>query len=272
MGGMNLPEKYAIPPDVSIPFTPFVNKVSYDDVKTELKGWTPDLVLTVDAGVNWISKPQDGYVATVGTDPHVLDYSHARSISDKFFCMQNYYKDPQDVYLPYAYDPDAHFSKTRRESESDTSLLVWVENTKDTDAILIGMPYPQRVQWVMELRKHGVSVIFENSPVFDEYRELANRARIGLNWSSLQDLNARFFETPAFGLAMVTNRVPDAHLFLTEDEDYLGFDNIAEAVTKVIHLSKNPEEIKRLSRNAYQKILPHTYDARVKQLLEECGF
>src|SRR5688572_25718804 len=70
MGGMNLPEKYAIPPDVDIPFAPNVNRVSYDGVKTKLDGWIPDLVLTVDAGVNWISKPNEGYVATVGTDPH----------------------------------------------------------------------------------------------------------------------------------------------------------------------------------------------------------
>jgi spore maturation protein CgeB len=115
------------------------------------------------------------------------------------------------------------------------------------------MPYENRVGWVDELRKHGVSVIFENSPVFDEYRELANRASVGLNWSSMNDLNARFFETPAFGLAPVMNRVPDAHLFLTEGEDYLGFSNLGEAVEKVLYLKNNPKEIERLSINANEK-------------------
>lgn len=268
MGGMNLQEKYAIAPDVSVPFSPHVGKTAYNDIKTKLEGWTPDLIITVDAGVNWISKPQDGYVVTIGTDPHVLNYDHARQISDKFFCMQRRYKQPLDVYLPYAYDPFVHF----KAYDSNFTMDDLIPVPKDTDCVLVGMPYPQRIQWVEELRARGVSVLFENSPVFDEYRELANRARIGLNWSSMDDLNARFFETPAFGLAMVTNRVPDAHLFLTEGIDYLGFDNLPEAIIKVMHLVKNPDEAERISRSAYQKIQPHTYDSRIQQLLEECGF
>lgn len=278
MGGMNLPQKYANPPDIPLPFNTDVGRVSYDLVRARLPvDWRPDLVIACDAGLNWIDKPNEGYVVTIGTDPHVLndqDYPHSRQISDKFFNMQKCYSERDDVYLPYAYDPTVHYvmgeSHTEkwldgREARITSSVI------KDTDCVLIGMPYHKRIQWVEELGKHGVSVIFENSPVFDEYRELANRAVIGLNWSSLNDLNARFFETPAFGLAMVTNRVPDAHLFLTEGLDYLGFDTLEEAVQKVLHLKNNPDEAERISQSAYQKIQPHTYDARVEQILEEIG-
>lgn len=258
MGGMNLKEKYSKSPELPLPFPPNVSRISYDFVKAQLpKDWIPDLVLSIDAGVNWTSKPQDGLVATIATDPHCLNYYHQRKISDKFFNMQLCYSQQGDVYLPYAFSPDIHYA---------------TEAEKDTDAVLIGMPYENRVRWVNELRKHDVSVIFENSPVFDEYRELANRARIGLNWSSLNDLNARFFETPAFGLAPVTNRVPDMHLFLTENEDYLGFSDLGEAVEKVLYLKDNPKEIERLSVNANEKIQGHTYDARIQHLLEECNF
>jgi len=275
MGGLNLLEKYAKVPELPLPFPPNVNKISYDFVKAQLpKDWIPDLVLAIDAGVNWTSKPQDGLVATIATDPHCLNYDHQRKISDKFFNMQLCYSQQGDIYLPYAYDPSVHYLMVHTlEGEDSFSQKLDVANLfRDTDAVLIGMPYEKRVKWVNELRKHGVSVIFENSPVFDEYRELANRARVGLNWSSLNDLNARAFETPAFGLAPVMNRVPDAHLFLTENEDYLGFDDLGEAVEKVLYLKNNPKEIERLAVNAYEKILPHTYDARVQQLLEECGF
>lgn len=273
-GGKSLPEKYAKVPEIPLPFPPNVGRVSYDFVKTQLpEGWIPDLVLAIEPQpINWSSKPQDGYVASIGTDPHVTDYSHARSISDKFFSMQKCYAEPTDSYLPYAYSVYDHYIENEKVIRGEGSYAAVLPVKKDSDCVLIGMPYERRVEWVDKLRKHGVSVTFKNEPVFDEYREIANRARIGLNWSSLNDLNARVFETPAFGLAMVTNRVPDLPLFLTEDQDYLGFSNLAEAVDKVLYLKDNPAEIERLAKNGHEKIKNETYDARVEQVLRECGF
>lgn len=260
MGGMTLPEKYAIPPDISLPFPPNVERVNYELVKANLPtGWVPDIVVSIDAGINWVRKPVDGFVATIGTDPHVIDYSHARSMG-KMFNMQKFYMEPNDVYLPYAYDPKAHYSENLEDSE------------KVHDAMLIGMPYTHvpRAQWMDELRKHGVSVCSENGPVFDEYRQIASRSRIGLNWSSSNDLNARFFEIPAYGLPMVSNVVPDANLFLEDGEDYLGFISLSEAIDRVMYLRNNPTVASRIALKGYNKIKPHTYDERVKQFVLEC--
>lgn len=263
MGGMNLPEKYAVPPDVPLPFSPAVNRVSYNLVRANLpEDWKPDIVLAVDAGVNWSGKPFEGVVATVATDPHALNYDEQRKISDKFFNMQRTYSEHGDIYLPYAYDPTVHYPVHIDGLEDGT----W----KDKDVVLIGMPYQKRVQWIDELQRRNVSVIFENSPIFDEYRVLANRARIGLNWSDQLDLNARFFETPAFGLPLVTNRVPDAHEYMTEGTHYLGFDQLPEAVEKVMYLKDNPEEARKMGELAREAIRPHTYDARVNQILKDC--
>lgn len=259
MYGMNLPEKYAKSPTIPLPFQPNVGTVSYDFVKAQLGDWKPDIVMCVDAGINWTHKPSDGIVVTIGTDPHVLDYDHARRISDKFFNMQLCYSEPKDIYLPYAYSSCDHYK---------------MDCEKDLDAALVGLQYTHvpRVEWINELRKHGVSVFTENGPVFDEYREIMNRARIGLNWSTMNDLNARFFETPAFGLPMVANRVPDAHLFLKEDEEYLAFSNLSEAVEKVLYLKNNPDKAAEIARAGWAKIMPHTYDARIEQVLKECGY
>jgi hypothetical protein len=268
LGGMNLKEKYAKPVDLPLPFRPDVGRVNYDFVKAQLpKDWTPDVVLCIDAGITWEHRPSDGYIVHIGTDPHVLNYSHQRGISDKFFSMQLCYKEPSDIYLPYAYSPRVHYPEPMTDETG-------IEQPKTDDAVLIGMPYTHvpRAQWIDELRKHGVSVIAENGPVFDEYRELANRARIGLNWSSMNDLNARFFENPAFGLAPVNNRVPDAHLFLDEGKDYIGFDNLNEAIEGVLYLKNNPDKAKEMARNAYNHIQGQTYDSRVNFLLRECGF
>lgn len=270
MGGMELPKKYAIPIDIPLPFTPNVGEVNYELVKAQLGDWKPDIIINVDAGLHWKYKPSEGYVTTVATDPHVLDYSNPRSYSDKFFNMQKCYSQSGDIYLPYAYDPTVHY-KMASVLASTTDPRGYKE-TKDTDAVLGGMPYENRVQWVNELRRRGVSVLFENGPVFDEYREMNNRARIGLNWSSMDDLNARAFELPAMGLAPVMNTVPDMHEFMEHNSHYLPFSNLQEAVEQVLWLKNHPDACQELADRAYRNIQGETYDKRIDTLFRECGF
>lgn len=262
MGGLIVKDSEHIkPPTIPLPFPPNVGQVSYDLVRAKLpEGWIPDLVLCVDAGINWASKPQDGIVATVGTDSHCLSYDHARNISDKFFNMHHVYSQPKDIDLPYAYSSELFYPMDSVE--------------KDTDAVLIGMPYPQRIQWVDELRKHGVSVLFENGPIFDEYRELNNRARIGLNWSSLQDLNCRVFELMGMKLCPVINKVPDLdRLGFVDGEHYLGFHSLSDAVERVLWAKEHEDEVRQIAYNACTKVIEdnHTYANRVDTILRECG-
>lgn len=261
MGGMNLPAKYSISPDIPLPYAPSIGEYNYDIVKAQLGDWVPDLVIQVDAGLHFKYRPSDGMVVTVGTDPHVLNdwYDEPRKYSDKFFNMQRVYSKKNDIYLPYAY--------------SAYDFFPWDEDEKrDTDAVLIGMPYENRVQWVQQLRERGVSVIFENGPVFDEARQLYNRGRIGLNWSSLDDLNCRVFELAAMKLAPVMNLVSDIGLFFEQGTEYLGFKSMHEAVENVLWLKSHDRERNDLAERAYKKVKPHTYDARVNQILKECGF
>lgn len=256
--GMSLPAKYAIPPEIPLPFNGSVGRVSYDLVEAQLGDWKPDIVLAIDAGINWIGKPSDGLVATIGTDPHVLDYEHQRRISDKFFNMQAAYSEPQDIYLPYAY------------SQYDCYPNDAIE--KDLDAVLVGNTYEDRLKWVSELRNRGVNVVHELGVVFDEARVLYNRAKIGLNWSTLNDLNCRAFELPAFKICPVMNRVSDMSRFFIEGFDYLPFSNLNEAVEQVMWAKEHPMDAQVIATRAYNRIQPHTYDARVEQFLEACGY
>lgn len=271
LGGMNVAEKYALPPDIPLPLPPNVGQVNYELVKANLPAnWIPDIVLTVDAGIHWRYKPNEGYVAHVATDPHALNYDYQRTISDKFFNMQLCYSKPDDIYLPYAYDPTVHYPMDNtyryRNYMSDPTII-----EKDTDAVLIGMPYEQRVQWVNALRSRGVSVIFENGPIFDEYRIQNNRARIGLNWSSLNDLNARAFEIPAMKLYPVINNVPDWWKHESLHHHHI-FNNLGEAVDAVLWARDNPEKARENAEVAYELVQGETYDARVSQILKECKF
>jgi len=256
MGGMTLPEKYAKPIDLPLPFSPNIGEINYDLVKAQLGDWKPDIIINVDAGLHWKYKPADGMVVTVGTDPHVLNdfYDTPRKYSDLFFNMQYVYSRGADFYLPYAYDPTVHYY--------DDSI------TKDTDAVLGGMPYESRVQWVAALRAKGVSVLFENGPVFDEYREMNNRARIGLNWSSLDDLNARAYELAAMKLAPVMNVVTDLE---RSGIECATFTTLPEAVEAVMFLKENDKSRIELAELAYRSVQGETYDKRVNTILQMAG-
>lgn len=260
LGGMTVPMKYAKPPDVTVPFDNNIREYNYEIVQGQLGDWKPDLIVQIDANLHFKYKPVSGMVATIGTDPHVLNdfYDVPRKYSDKFFNMQAYYSKPGDIYLPYAYSQYDHFP-------DDTV-------SKDTDAVLIGMPYENRVQWVNELRNRGVSVIFENGPVFDEARQLYNRGRIGLSWSSMDDLIARVFELPAMKLAPVVNIVPDISKFFEQGIDYEGFTTLPEAVERVVWLREHPVQMQEMAEVAYKNVQGQHYDARVEQVLKECGF
>lgn len=280
MTGMNLPIKYAKSPVVAFP-VPW-NVGAIPPVSSPMLNGEPvkfDLVLTVDAGIHWTSKPNiGGVVAHVATDPHALNYDFQRSISDKFFNMQKVYSKPGDIYLPYAYDPTVHYPMDGEKpiSFSNPDGGEWVlpvpdKINKDTDAVLIGMPYQERVEWVRRLRESGVSVIFENGPIFDEYRQQNNRAKIGLNWSSLLDMNARVFELMAMKLCPVMNIVPDLNEFFVEDRDYLAFRDMDRAVERVLWAKNNPEESQAVAEHAYNTVKSETYDKRVETILKECG-
>jgi len=265
LGGMELPAKYAKPIDIPLPFRNDIGEVNYDIVKAQLGDWIPDIIINVDAGLRWKYKPSDGIVTTIATDPHVLDYDHPRTYSDKFFNMQACYSKDKDIYLPYAYSQYDHYPEDTVDSGGYSEI-------KDTDAVLIGMPYDDRTRWVNELRKHGLSVIFENGPVFDEARTLYNRGKIGLNWSSMRDLNARAFELPAMKLAPVMNLVPDIGRFFEQGIHYQGFTNLPEAVEAVLWLHEHPAKLNEMANAAYQNVQGQNYDARIDTVLQECGF
>lgn len=260
MGGMTLPNKYAVAPDIPVPFAPNIGEYNYEIIRSLLGDWKPDLIIQIDAGLHFKYKPTDGMVVTVGTDPHVLNdwYDAPRKYSDKFFNMQAVYSKAGDIYLPYAYSQYDHYP---------------MDIEKSVDCVLIGLPYTHvpRVQWVEELRKRGLTVIFQNGPVFDEAREMYNMGRIGLNWSSMDDLNARAFEIAAMKLAPVMNFVPDMYNF---PDEIFGdcFRTLEEAIERVMFLMKFPEICASKTEKAYQLVQGQHYDARVEQILKECGF
>jgi len=254
--GMILSQKYARPPDIHLPKSAINRPIPFGAVERRLP-WVPDLWIEIDAGFHFAGRPKTKIHVIVGTDPHVLNYEHQRRQADKFFCMQKVYMKPGDIYLPYARDVDWH-----RPLKGLPAL---------SDAALLGLHYENRNRWVQALREAGLNVEYDLGPVFDEAQEIYSTTRIGLNWSSLQDLNARAFELMGFGLPVVMNRVPDASEFFEEGVHYLGFEGLDEAIQQVLLIEEDADLAERLGRAAAEQVETETWEERVMQILEEVG-
>lgn len=257
-GGMRMPMKYV--KTVDLPLPPQIINPSWEMVSGKL-GKDFDLVLNIDAGFHLTSKPSVPY-AVVLTDPHVLEswYAGVRPLADKVFNMQRFYMKDGDIHLPYACSPDHHYAMSGVE--------------KIYDACLIGLHYEQRDRLVNALRGRGRNVHYSIGEVYDEYRLLNNQARVGLNWSSLMDINARTFESMAMGLPTVLNRLPHLEeLGFEEGRHYLGFVDVEEAVERVAFLLDNPDQAKMIADVAYHHVHEnHTYEKRVEQIFKEMSW
>lgn len=267
-GNMKISMKY--PNQVDLPLPRQITSPSWEMIKGQLP-WKPDLVLTVDAGFHLSSKPNVPY-ANVGTDPHVLSgwYEKVRQMTDYFFNMQSSYMQEGDILLPYAFDPSCHYPD-KKVIASTTDPKGY---TEEYDCSIIGLHYPHRDEWVIRLQELGIKVNYRIGDIYDEYREENNKAWIGLNWSSLNDVTARVFEIMAMRLVPVLNRLPglDA-LGFEEGRHYLGFSTMDEAVEKVVWAKNNRDFAEQIALNAYQYVHSQnmTWDNRVAQILKTMG-
>ena len=265
-GGMYVPQKYVYTPDFILPMQMGIEDIDYDVVKLYLGDWKPDLIINTSSTCYWKNKPTDGYCVAIAIDPHVLNYDHARSVSDKFFNMQNVYSKEGDIYLPYAYDPTVHYEE---------------ENTeKIYDACMVGLEYPHRLQLMEELRKRGLKCHVSTGAIYDDYRKIYSQSHVGINWSSLDDLNARAFETPMMTNA-VMNYVPDMKYFECFSRTFnFPSDNNTEyktqfagaAVEQVMWIMGNLERAKEIGLTTREFLEGETYDARVSTILGATGF
>jgi hypothetical protein len=247
---MALPQKYAIPPTITLPTgTPSV-LISFIESQLTDK---PDLWLQIDAGFHLEGKPQNGKNCIVATDPHVLNYDKQRTFADTFYCMQDCYKKPGDVYLPYAYDPIYH-------APEDQEHLF--------DVALLGLHYPQRNALVDQLRQSGVKVYYDLGPVFDEARAIINQAPIGINWSSKNDLTARVFELLGMRRLAMVNEVPDLPRFFRDGVDLVTFTGLEEATEKILHYLANEDQLEAIAAQGHETVQGHTWDARINTILE----
>jgi hypothetical protein len=262
-GGMTIPMKYENKVDLPLPSN--MLNPTWENVE-QLLPWKPDLSLTIDAGWFYSTKP-NCLSAHVATDPHVLMYDRQRELCDTFYNMQPSYLKDNDHLLPYAFDPTVHYPVPTKEL-----LLSNPPKPKyEYDCCMVGLHYPHRDEWVRRLREIGITVNYRIGDIYDEYREENNKARIGLIWSSMQDVIARVFEVMAMRMIPVMNRLPGLDFLGFEDgRHYLGFSTMEEAISQVIWAKEHPDFAHQIAHNAYQFVHEHnmTWDSRLETILK----
>lgn len=253
-GGMNLPSKYALNPDIPFPNT---NQIPISMVEARLGDWKPDVILQIDAGFHFTGRPKHGYNMLLETDPHCLKdwYRGASKNFDYIWCMQTPYMDEGDHYLRYAYSSKWFYPE---------------QQEKIYDAALIGLSYDHRQYLISALGKAGFKCYSGIGVVYDEYRKIYNQSRIALSWSSLKDTPMRVYEGMGMGLPLVANRTSDLVSMFKDGRDFFGFDTASEAVEKVKWIFENPEQAERIAVNGFLSAkFDYTWKDRVDEMIEE---
>ena len=245
-GGINL--GYDFPPDLVIPE---MEAYPLDQVLKDLD-FKPDMVFQA-SDVTYLSGKAPCKNYFLKTDPHAVDYKPRLKHADAVFSMQDHYKEDGDVWLPYAYAKGIH---------------KYIKLDQEYDIVFSGLQYPHRVEALKAMENAGLKVYNALGTVYDEYVETYNKGGIAFNWSSKNDLPARFWEGLAMRRMVLTNHVPDIDLLELKDGiHYVSFNGVEDAVAKAKYYSENTKERDAIAYRGWKAVKPHNYHNRIKTII-----
>jgi hypothetical protein len=231
-------------------------------------GWEPDLIVYADSDPRVLDVVIEGAPRVViGVDNHVREYRRPH-FEHYFLAHRNVsvmdweadYVDRGSVsrgdmtHLPCAYDPTIH----------TPSPIPFAE--RKYDVVLLGFPYPQRVQAAHELRAAGLKVFAGLGFVGESYAAAHHNARISLCLSVAGDAAQRVFESAAMGCVVLTDNCKDFSI-LQPNGFYLLEEgqSIVKACEEILNDPPIAEEQIAQSQAWVQN---HTWDARVKAVVD----
>lgn len=239
---------YKFPPDKVLA----EGVVSLPDVLAKIP-FKPDVILQA-GDISWMAGKSPVPNLLLATDPHAVDYTPRLNDADMLFYMHKNYMPPNAMHIPYAYSPYIHYPKKMKEKY---------------DVVLCGLQYEHRVKAVEEMRTKGLNVFNSLGLIYEQYNDAYSMGKIAFVYPSKDDLPARFWEGLAMGRLVLVKRVPDLGEFdFKEDQDYVGFSTIEEAVEKAVYYSSRDRERNRIARNGFNKVKPHTYEERCRRILK----
>jgi len=249
-GDYSFPE-HAFPPDANtqegnVPLQHVLDNIPFK----------PDMVFQA-GDVTYLTGKVKGVInATLATDPHAVNYTMRRLYSDIFFNMQKFYSEKNDVWIPYAYYPGIHRNLGKKDMKYDV--------------VFCGLQYEHRREALSKMEEKGLRVFNALGVIYEKYVDVYNEGKIAFNWSSKQDLPARFWEGLAMGRLVLTSRVPDLkEIDMEEDVDYVAFSSVEEAVEKAVYYANHEDERIKIALSGQRKVNePHTYLKRAVKIIK----
>jgi hypothetical protein len=141
---------------------------------------------------------------------------------------------------------------------------------------LTGAPYAARERILPQLAAQFAMNEYERSYSIEETAEIYRQSRIIVNISRddyRQDANMRVYEAMAAGALLITQIPTDlTTIGFVEGHHFVGFRDESELISAVRHWLADESARARITSAAREFVLAHhTYDARVKSLLDFIG-
>lgn len=253
--GMTVDQKWVWVPDILDQPDQLATLPLGEGVQAALGYWRPDLVITADSAYTILGEMGCPHVLW-GQDNHVRDY-YLREW-DAMFLAHSWgarMGDPNAHWLPPCYDPEVC---------TDLGL------ERDLDVLMVGYPYGPRQAILTAIAESGLKAAGGLGPVYDEYNQLYNRAKIAFVKSAAGDVTNRFLENMAQGCCVLADRVRDAEkMGFVAGVDYWPYETQDEAVREAQMLIRTGKW-KEIAANGQRKLRGggHTWDARALRLLE----
>jgi hypothetical protein len=189
----------------------------------------------------------------------------------------------QVAFLPFAYDPEAHFVERPARDEAPRY---------DADVLFAGGADEDRLPWIKALIRAGLSVALyggywdrhpETRPFFHGHADLPTLRKatagaklvLGLVRRANRDGHAmRSFEVPAMGGCLLVEETEEhREIFGPEGECMLYFRDETELLKKARWLLQNEPERRRLAAAAHDRVTrgQNTYADRLRKMLELSG-
>jgi len=181
-------------------------------------------------------------------------------------------------YLPFAYNPEMHFSVTPKTAKPGSVSFVgaWDMDRERTLAALTDFNLEvygdswRRVSAGSALQ----SKVTSRNLYGTELAEVTAGSAVSLNLLRPQNAgshNMRTFEIPAMGGLMLTTRSEEQHVWFPEDEACLMYETLDELREKIVFVLGKPEVAQEIRRVGMERVKNHTYRARAEEILGMVG-
>lgn len=156
-------------------------------------------------------------------------------------------------WLPVGYDPELNYD---------------MELQRDVDVAIVGCIYQHRLDAVVYMLSHNVTVNLAWGRINPEWNAMYNRARAALCFSYKGDLSDRILANLAQGCLVVCDRgIKDLEAIgIKEWQHCLAFENHAELVER-IEQARDDAFRYTMTEQAKRAVLPHTWRARVQTMV-----